>query len=194
MGRYDLYELPGRVSIHPKAWGDRVLKGALYADGQIRLPFLHDLFGFAKLYPRAGGEARRKIDTVVRWVLAPEVQGFNHNYGYLRCPDGRGKSVGHRPDFPGPDSNALVLRLWQMAHFPAARQHPWFRAGLALLERFATAEGHYLFPKEYLGEAKGSGYWVHGARMGLGESRRGGGWREVESTFWILAIRRMMEG
>jgi hypothetical protein len=61
------------------------------------------------------------------------------------------------------------------------------------LERFATGHGTYAFPKEYLAEGKGAGYWIHGARMGLGENRRSPNWREVESTFWMFTLRRLVE-
>lgn len=61
------------------------------------------------------------------------------------------------------------------------------------LEGFETDQGTYIFPKRYLTDNKSTGYWVHGSRMGLGENRRHRQWREIESTFWMLAIQLAME-
>jgi hypothetical protein len=201
-GGFDIYEKPGKLNIHPKEWADHILKWELYSDGNIKLPFIHDICGFAHLRKDADQETKRKIGTIIQWILAPECQRFLYNYGYIRCPDGRGKSVGFKVDLPGYfghdhsgfDPRALVLRCWQMAQFPESREHPWFQKSMQHLENFLTPDGTYLFPKKYLTEARTGGYWVHGSRMGLGENRRNRKWAEVESTFWMLAIRLKIEG
>lgn len=201
-GNFDLYEEPGKFRVHPKEWANHLLKWELYADGNIKLPFIHDIFGFACLYKQAGAGVKHKIGAILQWILAPEHQHFLHNFGYIRCPDGRGKSVGHKTDFPGYfgyeaqdfDPRSLVLRCWQMAHFPEAREHPWFQKSMQHLEKFITESGTYVFPQGYLIEARSRGYWIHGWRMGLGENRRNPRWYEIESTFWMLAIQSAMEG
>ena len=177
---YGLFEDPTRVRINPRAWAMHTLKGELYAGGNIKMPYVHDVLGWGMLYWTASAEVRASIDAAVRWMLAPCYQELPYNCGYIQCPDGRGKSVGHklnlagyfghdRPDF---DPQALVLRCWQMALLPAARSHPWLQSSLEHLEQFATGRGTYLFPSRYLTEARDRGYWVLGARMGLGEDRR----------------------
>jgi hypothetical protein len=200
-GRFDIYEEPGRLSVHPKEWANHLLKWDIYSDGIIKLPLIHDICGFACLRKRANKEVKRKIGTIIRWILAPEHQRFLYNYGYIRCPDGRGKSVGYKMDLPGYfghddqdfDPRGLVLRCWQMAHFPESREHPWFRKSLQHLESFVTQDGTYVFPKIYLAEARGRGYWIRGWRMGLGENRRNPQWNEIESTFWMFAIHLVIE-
>jgi len=37
---------------------------------------------------------------------------------------------------------------------------------------------------------KGKGYWILGAYMGLGENRRRRVWGELESTFWMMKIKK----
>ena len=195
---FDIYEVPGKTSIHPKGWGDHLLKSKLYANGRICLPFVHDICNFALVYPSAPTETKQKIDAIVKWILKPKHQDFLYNYGYIRFPDGRGKSVGHKMIFPGYfgldkpnfDPRPLVFRCWQMCHFPGSREHPWFMRSLAHLEQFAHAPGIYAFPSNYLREAKGRGYWIHGDRMGLGEDRRRSQWRTIESTFWMLLVNK----
>jgi hypothetical protein len=200
-GQYDIYEKPGKLSVHPKEWGDHLLKWDIYSDGNIKLPFIHDICGFAYLRQHADQETKGKISAIIQWMLAPESQRFLYNYGYIRCPDGRGKSVGFKMDLPGYfshndadfDPRALVLRCWQMAHFPEAREHPWFQKSMHYLEKFITPDGTYVFPKACLTEASAGGYWMHGWRMGLGENRRNPRWIEIESTFWMLAIFLIIE-
>jgi hypothetical protein len=200
-GNFDIYEEPGKIKMSPKEWGDHLLKWDLYADGNIKLPFVHDISGYASLYKLAGREAKQKIGTLIHWILSPEHQQFWYNFGYIRLPEGGGKSVGYKMDFPGYfgfegqdfDPLSLVLRCWQMAHFPESRQHPWFRNSMQHLESFITQNGTYLFPKRYLTETRQRAYWIHGGRMGLGENRRNPIWREIESTFWMLAIHLALE-
>ncbi len=74
-----------------------------------------------------------------------------------------------------------------MGQFPVARNHPWFVDSLNHLHGFQTESGTYLFPRSYLQE-KTSGYWIAGARMGLGENRRKGLALELESTFWMAKL------
>jgi hypothetical protein len=197
-GNFDIYEKPGKFSLHPKEWGDHLLKWDIYSDGNIRLPFIHDICGFSYLRKHADQETKSKIGAIIQWVLAPECQRFIYNYGYIRCPDGRGKSVGWKMDLPGYfghddpdfDPRALVLRCWQMAQFPESREHPWFQLSIQHLESFITRDGTFCFPKRYLTETRARGYWIHGSRMGLGENRRNPKWLEIESTFWMFAIYR----
>jgi hypothetical protein len=200
-GNFDICEEPGKYSVHPKEWSKHLLKWELYSDGNIKLPFVHDIFAFSSIYKHSRHELKHKIDAIVEWVLSTEHQDFLYNFGYIRCPDGRGKSVGFKMDFPGYfgfdspefDPRSLILRCWQMAHFPSAREHPWFQQSIRHLESFATDQGTYIFPNRYLTETKSTGYWVHGSRMGLGENRRNRQWSEIESTFWMLAIQLAMQ-
>ena len=196
-GTYDIYEEPSKYDIHPGEWGDHILKWQLYHDGDIKLPFVHDVFGFAIMYRRTNDMViTDKIDTVIRWILRPEHQRLCYNFGYIRAPHGLGKSVGWKVDLPGYegfdlrfDPIDLLIRCWMMAHFKPARNHQWFTNCIKHLESFVTNKGTYIFPSRYITERGNRGYWVFGARMGLGENRRRRVWRELESTFWMLKIK-----
>jgi hypothetical protein len=199
-GSYNVLEPPGRITIRPKEWDGQVLKLAFYANGEIKLPMVHDVFGFAKIYAHVDSAARKKIERIIEWILTPEHQRLPGNNGFLRYPSGRGKTVGIKTDLPGYagfsgsafNPRALILRCQQMAHFKPAQEHPWFRAALKHLESFRTERGTYIFPAEYLEEQARQGKWVEGMRMGLGENRRNPLWRELESTFWMLGIKALM--
>jgi hypothetical protein len=57
------------------------------------------------------------------------------------------------------------------------------------LESYCTNNGTYIFPRSHLQE-RAIGYWVTGAYMGLEENRRKNMAIELESTFWMLKIKK----
>jgi hypothetical protein len=199
-GSHDILEPPGKVKIRPAKWASCAMKYELFSTGEIKLPFLHDIFGFATIYGQTDAAARKKIDIIIKWILAPEYQTLPINFGFIRYPCGRGKTVGLRTDLPGYDGfgsgqldpRSVVLRCRQMAHFAPAREHPWFQAALKHLESFRTPQGTYIFPSDYLEEAGYQGRWAEGYRMGLGENRRNPLWRKIESTFWMQSIKALL--
>lgn len=199
-GSPDILEAPDKVKIRPRHWDSCAMKYELFAGGEIKLPFVHDIFGWTTIYGQADSAARKKIDIIINWLLAPEYQSLPINFGFIRYPSGRGKTVGLRTNLPGYDGltsgrfdqRALVLRCKQMAHFPSAQKHPWFRSALNHLESFRTPQGTYICPSDYLEEVSQQGRWAEGYRMGLGENRRNPLWRELESTFWMQSIKALL--
>ena len=87
----------------------------------------------------------------------------------------------------------LVLFLELAARFAPARRSQWFKTALADLERHRTEKGTYRFPGEYLKEKRNSYYIYQGAHMGVGENRRKRDWIEIESTFRVLNVQRLMK-
>jgi hypothetical protein len=83
----------------------------------------------------------------------------------------------------------LVQRLALMSPFPTARSSECFVNNVQHLEDYRTDDGTYVFPELYVQEKRNS-YFVTGAHMGLGENRRQKLGYEIESSFWILKIRR----
>jgi hypothetical protein len=210
--RTDIHAPPERFRGIPKAFRGRpVIDPSFYPDSDFLLPWVHDLRGMSALAAgHAGGEPATDlaagIDTVARFAMAPGFQALPGDYGILASPGGRYHAMGwgvRLPGYVGPpdyfgafadglDEQCFVLRMALMASFPAARSHPWFRLALDHLERFRTAEGKYVLPKQYLRE--GTGYWIGGSHMGLGTNRRSPTWLEEESTFWALLIKRTEAG
>ena len=87
------------------------------------------------------------------------------------------------------ENSMRYLRLEQLAHFEAARRHPWIKANLEHLEQFKTADGTYLFPRDYLPE-KPAAYWVTGGKMALEGNPRNKKAIEIESTFRMVKIKK----
>jgi hypothetical protein len=182
---YDLYADENELVGLPKAWhGKPILKQEVMAN--YWLPYIHDLYVFANLPAELLDDASiQKIDELLAYILDPRFQALREGYGYAWIKERRTcYGWGWSPHFK--DNAACVQRLELMAHFPRARQSPWFQETMEALETFRTPEGRYSLPAEYLRESEG--YYVSGYGMGLGENRRRSLWNEVESTFRMLKI------
>jgi hypothetical protein len=81
----------------------------------------------------------------------------------------------------------FLLRLNMMSRSSTAREHPWFKRSLSLLEGFRAENGLIAFPRMFLPE-KRVGYWVGGTRMALEADRRPLKAITCESTFRYLEI------
>lgn len=79
------------------------------------------------------------------------------------------------------------------SRFGVARESIWFQDALSMLEQSRTERGTYRFPSDHLKEKRNSYHLYGGAHMGLGENRRKRDWIEVESTFRMLNIKRLMK-
>ena len=63
---------------------------------------------------------------------------------------------------------------------------------MTLLDSFSTEHGTYCFPRKYLSE-KHSYYLYAGMHMGLGEVPRDSRALELESTFRMARIKKLIE-
>ena len=183
----------------PKGFKDKPLvKPALYSGDDARFPYIYDLIGLANYPVRLlDQDAQQKIDSVIEYILDPKYQAFPEGYGLMRAGKGKYYAIGwsvHLPRYyqdSGKIRNEklLIQRLELMSNFGLARSHRWFKESIQHLERFRTDSGTYIFPRSYLQE-RPSGYWVTGAYMGLEQNRRNKIAIELESTFWMLKIKK----
>jgi hypothetical protein len=199
-GDYDIYVDRSDYKGIPAGFKDTPLVNpALYPDGDILLPMIHDMHGLAH-YPDAlrDGATQAQINAVVDYVLDPRYQALRDGYGLMQAGPRRYYALGwsvHLHGYQGMKTLSerpylFVQRVALMAHFPTARAHRWLAESLAHLESFCTPRGTYLFPRVYLPE-RTSGYWVAGAYMGFEENRRSNLALELESTFWMALIKRL---
>jgi len=201
-GSYDIYIGQDEYAGIPKAFRKkRFLKPELTPDGEVRLPYVHDLYALAHFPDNARDAATaRKIDTIIRYVLDPRYQTLGEGYGYLRerhDTHTHHYAIGWSAHLPvcakrtpaGFERARVVQRIELMAHFRAARESRAFQDCLAHLEAYRTDRGTYLFPRDYLREQQ-SGYWVTGAYMALEDNRRSPHALELESIFRMLTIKR----
>lgn len=175
-----------------------------FVEGDFLLPYIHDIYALSHFPSNLNNDGSKdKIGTVLNYILHPKYQALPHGYGYIKSKqNGKNKYyvLGWKADLPGYHGfdneidgvEYLVQRLELMAHFPVARKHRWFRDCLKHLESYCTGEGTYAFPRSYLKEQR-IGYWVRGAHMGLEENRRSRRALEIESTFRMLKIKRLIE-
>ena len=197
-GDYNIYVDPKNFKKMPASFAGRPLINPELTRGQIRLPLSYDFIGWACLQNKGSKEVRAQANTVVDYILDEKYQEFPWGYGIMFDEESRsframGWSV-HIPGFSKAVSGNLesmlrVFRLEQLAHFEAARRHPWIKSNLEHLEQFKTADGTYLFPRDYLPE-KPAAYWVMGGKMALEDSPRNKKAIEIESTFRMAKIRK----
>jgi hypothetical protein len=202
-GSYDIYIGEDEYAGIPKAFRKkRFLKPELTPGGEVRLPYIHDLYALAHFPDHARDAATaRKIAAIIHYVLDPRYQSLGDGYGYLRERHDQHThhyAIGWSAHLPvcanrtpeGFERARVVQRIELMAHFPAARESRSFQDCLAHLEAYRTDRGTYLFPRDYLREQQ-SGYWVAGAYIALEDNRRSSRAIELESTFRMLTIKRL---
>lgn len=196
-GRYDIHIDKAGFRGIPKVWANvPLIDPAIYPGDNLRLPWIHDLNGYAALFANSTDtRTRDMLETIVRYTLDPRYQALREGYGIVTNGKRRYWAMGwsvHLPGYPGaaprPPHLGLIGRLATMSAFPAARNHPWYSGSLDYLECFKTQRGTYLFPRELLPEKKDSP-WVMGTHTGLGENRRLASWLELESTYWMEKLR-----
>jgi|GEM_PF-2247194 len=175
----------------PKAWVGKNIYRPEFSCHNARLPNLQFLRAWNYLPQDADTSA--KLAQIVGYFIDPRFQHNPKAYGWDRekrsCWSG---SRAHLTGFFGFaeeefEPGKLIFQLEVLAAYPVARQSEWYTRMMAHLEEFKTARGSYQLPASYLVEAK-SRYYFHGARMGLGESRRSKTALELEGTFRIYRL------
>ena len=196
---YSIYAKKDEYKGIPKPFKDYpLINPELYPDGNFRLPWIHDINGFTGFSEEIKDKnVKRKINDIISYILNPKYQQFPDGYGIVMAEPrkyyGMGWSV-WLPGYYGFDmspfkAGCLIQRIEMMSHFAVAWSHRWFNESLHHLENFKADRGTYLFPKEYLKEKRNS-YFITGAHMGLGENRRKKLSLEIESTFWMMRIKK----
>ena len=192
----------GQHKMPEVAKGRPLIDPRLYEDGNLRLPWVHDVNALTGLAARQRNDPR--VGAIINYILEPEYQRLSPGYGMLWVKGSQYWVMGWDARLPGYlekdlsklgryEAAQLVQRTLAMSHFRAAWRHPWLARAVRHLESFRTRDGTYRFPARYLVETS-SAYWVSGGRMGLGENRRSRLALELESTFWMLKIRRTLGG
>ena len=187
-GVYDLY-LPAREKgAVPRAWRNKRVYRPECVSAEARLPSCYDLVALAHWAPSSRRQ-RQEIDDVMSYVLDPRFQrtpgGYVWDVQKRRCyAAGRGWLACFTPQ-----RRLLFLEL--IARFAKAQSESWFCTAMKELARRRLPMGTYRFPADDLRESSNSYYLYSGSHMGLGENRHRRQWREIESTFWMLNLRRL---
>jgi hypothetical protein len=200
-GGYSIYADKAKFKGIPAAFRDcPVIDPDLYVKGKFALPWIYDMFAFRAQYVNTSDKSvKNKIETVVSYIMHPGYQRLYEGYGVVCTGENRYNVMGWHVWLPGYNGmhtgnfkmGCLVQRLELMSVFPNVLSSHWFMNNLNLLEGYMTDRGTYRFPKQYIKEKKNS-YFMTGAHMGLGENRRQRLALDIESTFWMLKIRRNM--
>jgi len=187
---YDFYLPPEEARLVPKAWrGKPIYRPEFGWNANLPVPSCCDLYAMAH-WNHGTKTERRMIEEVIKYASHPSFQTTSGGYTWNRerhmChAEGRCCLACLTPD-------RVILFTELFARFRPARESGWFQEILSGLERCRTDRGTYVFPPDYLKEKRNCYYLYAGAHMGLGENRRNRNWLEVESTFRMLNIKRLM--
>lgn len=184
---YDIYDYTSNYKGVPKNFRDRpMIKPELVNDGMYRYPLIYDVVAFAKIYYHTDHETQDKIDNIMTYILSPDYEKVVFGYGIIYIHPNRYYSMGWDCKKPFIDNYINLHRLLLYSYFPTVVKSKWFHNTMEFLEQYKTAQGTYIFPKEYLIEKDSN--WVLGSHMSLAESRRTMQYIEVESTFYMLCL------
>ena len=183
-GRYDIYTDASGLPGIKKEWKPYIVDPPLYADGNIRVPSIHDFVLLAGMYRYLDQSDRAKAETTVRWLFGDGYKSLIGNYYFYapRDPSYKTKSLAHKvvlPDVSDPQIDAnlgsLLFLCFIFSHFAEARGSAWFANTLAYLNSYKTDDGRYVFPPKLIPEQK------DGPRMNPGEQRKNPLYAEIVS-------------
>jgi hypothetical protein len=60
----------------PKAWKEYILNPGLYKDGNVKLPFRHDIILFAGIYAYLEKDMQHKTDKIVEWMCSDDYKAM----------------------------------------------------------------------------------------------------------------------
>lgn len=171
--------------------------------GSTPLPIIFDIYCLS-YFPKENlsDDYIKKINTIIKFILDERFQSLPEGYGYLSYKSSSGKPAiygcGWRPVLPGffnfesqTQLKSIILYLDLMSHFKVATKSNWFKNCIDHLEQYRNDSGTYSFPSNYLQDKK-DGFFVLGNGIGLEESRSKKS-LELESTFWMLLIKRRIK-
>lgn len=176
----------------PAAFADRgLIRDKVYDRGELRLPWIHDLIGWAAMLADLPPHDRRRIDAVAAAILSPAYQALPAGYGVLKAPNRRVYAMGWSVKLLDPNvalkGRAAAHWLFQMqtlAPFATVRGSRWFQAGLDHFDTHRDDDGLWRLPIDYL-RAQPDVYRVAGGRLPLAGGSAARAW---ESTFIRLAL------
>ncbi len=185
----------------PKNWIDSpIIKPQLLKEYGFCYPMVYDLIGLRSMYRLDDCNINEKIDSVIKYIVCDDFHNkIKDGYGILVAGQGRYHGMGWDPKLPGyfdvsdyarTSPHKMVFYANIISRYPVAVKSRWYSDVIEHLEQFKTEIGTYCFPKEYLREQ--SGYAVQGFHLGLGENKRKKIWCEVESTFIMLILKKVL--
>lgn len=193
---FSIYDEVTNFKGMPKSFHNRkVIKLSVAHGNKIRLPMIYDIVSMAEVYYLVSADIQAKIDNIIDYIISPEYDAVDFGYGIL-CGAKEGsyyamgwdckKPFNDHQDYSYPNLHRLLL----YSCFPTAAKSEWFKNAADYLSQYKSESGTYIFPKDYLVESDSN--WVLGSHMSLAENRRKKQWAEIESTFYMQKILKVV--
>jgi hypothetical protein len=176
----------------PKSYqSKKLVNPTLYENGELVLPFIHDIFVFGNIQRHIPNDYQNKIAAIVDYVCDPKYQSFDYGYGVVRSSGNKLHAMGwsaHMPLFNEALSSeyfkkGLIFRMGLFSRFENAAVKIWLNSTMKKLANFRIDEVRYCFAGALLPETTNS-YFLNGRHTSLNENRRQKNGRIIESTFY----------
>jgi hypothetical protein len=175
----------------PKAWKEYILNPDLYADGNVRLPFVHDVIFFAGIYNHIDKDMQQKIDNIINWMCSDTYTNMWKRKAIFYAEGGQytAKSigVGAYPPNINSDDNRLLFKTFLWSHFSVFRATEQYRRIMEYLKQYSYDTMLYKFPRNLITE-KTDVYLTAGGHMNLGENKKSLKYYQLISSYWMYRI------
>ncbi len=195
--RYDIYVDGSKLKGVKKEWQPYIIDPALYFNGHIALPDIHDFILFAGMLPFLNSEEIKKVEVITEWLFNEDYKKIIRRYGYFYISGGSYNTKAvifklHLLDFKDMtfdkgDLASLLFNMRILSHFKSARESEWFSQALMYLGQYKTENDRYIFPSHMITE-KPDSFVIFGGHMNVGENKRLKLYREIISTYWMEKI------
>lgn len=175
----------------PKAWREYILNQELYEDGNVKLPFRHDIILFACIYAYLEQDMQHKIDKIITWICSENYASMWKTKAIFYAEGGQytTKSIGigaFPPNINNGD-NDLLFKTFLWSHFSVFRDSKQYRDTMEYLEQYSNDTLLYKFPRSFISE-KTDIYLTAGGHMNLGENRKSSKYAQLISSYWMYRI------
>lgn len=175
----------------------KLVNPALYENGELALPTIHDIFVFSHIYNLISQNDRGRIDAIIEYIAQDGYQSMDYGYGIIKSAKNKFHSMGWSAHLPFYNKNlssayfkkGLIFRMALFSRFENTNIRRWIGQILKNLEEFRIDDYRYCFPSGLLPEVPNS-YFLNGRHTSLNENRRQKSGRVVESTYYAYLINR----
>jgi len=202
---FDIYQDESKLPKKPKHWVNKgVIKDEMNPFKHFvekPLPTIYDIWSLAYYQHTCNDvEKLKKINDIVKYILAPEFQKLREGYGLIWVKERHiYHACGWSPTLPlyeieGRPAQSvpypIIDYLEFMSNFKIAQKSKWFKDCLRHFEQFKTERGTYIFPmdnkyshKKYIDKA-----FLSESNMALKRNERELLKRELVSTMKMVEI------
>jgi len=153
---FDIYETDPSKIRHtklPKIWKDALIMKDIHVskEDELPLPNIYDIWYILGIYKFTDDESiKRKIDDIIEYILHPEYQKLQGDYGYGWCNGKAYYALTPGVTLPLYEGNGFSINTFDLiSRSPVAAKSKWYRDCIGYLEQFRTERDTYILPEDW---------------------------------------------